>query len=364
MGFNCGIIGLPNVGKSTVFKALTSAKAEVANYPFCTIDPNVGVVPVPDPRLETLEKIYHPKKLTPTTVEVVDIAGLVQGASDGEGLGNKFLGHVREVDALLHVVRCFEDPEVIHTAGEMDPKRDIEVIETELILSDLEILDRRAQKIEKKAKSGGKSERDELKLIITLRNVLNEGRSLRGFHLEPKQREMIQGYHLLTLKPLLYVANISDYDSESENKFLKVVQEIARVEHTTVIAIAGGTEAELSALSLQEKQEFISELNLEEPGLNRLVKAAYDLLGLLTFFTGGEEEVRAWTVVKGSKAPQGAGKIHSDMERGFIRAEVIRFSDLCEAGSVQKVKEGGLLRLEGKDYVIQDGDIVFFRFHV
>jgi hypothetical protein len=324
----------------------------------------VGVVPVPDPRLGVLEKIYRPKKVTPTIVEVVDIAGLVKGASTGEGLGNKFLGHVRGVDALLHVVRCFEDPEVIHTAGKVDPKQDIEIIETELILSDLEILDRRIQKIEKKAKSGGKSEREELALIMTLQKILNEGRSLRGFQMEPEQRDMIQDYHLLTLKPLLYVANISDYDSKSENRFLKVVEEIAQSEHTLVIAIAGGTEAELSTLSFQEKQEFISELNLEEPGLNRLINAAYGLLGLLTFFTGGEEEVRAWTVVKGSKAPQGAGKIHSDMERGFIRAEVMSYSDLCEAGSVQKIKERGLLRVEGKDYVIQDGDNVFFRFHV
>jgi hypothetical protein len=365
MALNCGILGLPNVGKSTIFTALTSAKAEVANYPFCTIDPNVGIVAVPDPRLERLEALYHPKKLTPTTVEFVDIAGLVKGASQGEGLGNKFLGHVREMDALLHVVRCFEDPDVVHVAGDVNPMRDIEIIETELILADLEVLERRYERIEKKAKSGGKVEREELDCLVRLREVLNQGGTLlRGYPLGPEERVIVQEYHLLTLKPILYVANISEYGAEGENVHLQVVQRKAQAQGAGVVAISGKIESELAALSSEDRQEFLRELGLKEPGLNRLIQAAYELLGLLTFFTASEEEVRAWTVTEGTKAPQAAGKIHSDLERGFIRAEVMRYPDLITVGSAQAVREKGLLRLEGKDYLIQDGDIVYFRFHV
>lgn len=364
MGFNCGIIGLPNVGKSTIFKALTAAKAEIANYPFCTIEPNVGIVAVPDSRLDSLEKIYHPKKVTPTTVEVVDIAGLVKGASRGEGLGNKFLGHVREVDALLHVVRCFEDPEVVLSSDRVDPKEDIETIEIELKLVDLEILERRFQRIEKKARSGEKSEQKEREMLIALQDFLNKGQPLRRFPVREEERVLMEEYHLLTLKPMLYVANVSEYGSEAEKGYLSQLEEMTRLEGASVLTLSGKIEGELSDLSPQEKAEFIKELGLGQPGLNRLTQAAYQLLGLITFFTAGEEEVRAWTVARGTKAPQAAGKIHSDMEKGFIRAEVMGYQDFCMAGSAQAVKEKGLYRLEGKDYTIKDGDIIYFRFNV
>ena len=364
MGFNCGIIGLPNVGKSTIFKALTAAKAEIANYPFCTIEPNVGIVAVPDSRLETLEKIYHPKKVTPTTVEVVDIAGLVKGASRGEGLGNKFLGHIREVDALLHVVRCFEDPDVVLSSERVDPKEDIETIETELKLVDLDILERRFLRIEKKAKSGDKSEQKEKEVVVALQDFLNKGRSLRLFPMGEEEKIMVRECNLLTLKPMLYVANVSEYGSEAEKGYLNQLEEITQSEGASILTISGKIEGDLSDLPPQEKEEFIKELGLGQPGLNRLVQAAYQLLGLVTFFTAGEEEVRAWTVGRGTKAPQAAGKIHSDMEKGFIRAEIMGYQDFCMMGSAQAVKEKGLYRLEGKDYTVKDGDIIYFRFNV
>ena len=368
MGFNCGIVGLPNVGKSTIFNALTSGKAQVANYPFCTIDQNVGIVAVPDNRLDRLAEIFKPEAVTPTTLEFVDIAGLVKGASAGEGLGNKFLSHIREVDAIVHVVRCFEDPDVVHIYGQVDPQRDIDIIETELALADIETINKRVQKVEKQMKSGGKGALHEKDFLTKIGDLLSKGSPLRSLafsgDLSGEEQKILEELHLLTAKPVLYVSNVSEEEMINGNDYVRIIEEIAQKEGAKVITICGKIEDELSYMSLEEHKAFLSELGLSEPGLFKLIRSGYSLLGLTTFFTAGEKEVKAWTVLKGTKAPQAAGKIHSDIERGFIRAEIMAFSDIDSLGSPHTVKEKGLLRLEGKDYVIREGDVIYFRFHV
>lgn len=361
-----GIVGLPNVGKSTLFNAITNAGAEVANYAFCTIEPNVGVVAVPDYRLDELAKMYSPKKITPALIEFVDIAGLVKGASKGEGLGNKFLSHIREVDAIIHVVRCFDNDDIMHVSGSVDPKRDIETINLELILSDLEILDRRIDRTAKAAK-GDKSLLTELEFLKRLKTELESGVSARAVEADDDEKAILADIGLLSAKPVIYACNMSEDDFASNienNERYKAVCEIAKAEGAEVLPICAELEAEISSLSKEEKEMFLSDAGIESGGLDMLIQRSYSLLGLISYLTAGEPEVRAWTIKKGTKAPQAAGKIHSDFERGFIRAEVISFDELMACGSMQAAKEKGKIRSEGKDYVMQDGDIVLFRFNV
>lgn len=361
-----GIVGLPNVGKSTLFNALTNAGAQSANYPFCTIEPNVGVVAVPDSRLDELAKMYNPELYTPAVIEFVDIAGLVKGASKGEGLGNKFLSHIREVDAIIHVVRCFENTDIIHVDGSIDPARDLETINLELIFSDMEILERKIDNV-KKAMKGDKTLAPKVELYERVMKALEEGKTARSLDYTEEELEFLSEVALLTTKPVIYAANISEDDIASDindNQFYKSVCEIAKAEKSEVIPVCAGIEAEIAELDADEKEMFLEELGIKESGLDRLIKASYSLLGLISYLTAGPKEVRAWTITKGTKAPQAAGKIHSDFERGFIRAEIVSFDDLMACGSMNVAKEKGLVRSEGKEYVIQDGDIVLFRFNV
>jgi len=363
MGFKCGIVGLPNVGKSTLFNALTNAEIQAENYPFCTINPNIGIVPMPDARLDVLATIVKPKKIIPTTMEFFDIAGLVAGASKGEGLGNKFLANIRETQAIAHVVRCFEDDDISHVAGKIDPLRDVDIINTELALADLDTIERGLQRANKNIRSGKKELLAEKQVLEKVQAYLDNGQAVRSLTLTAEQQLVLRDLHLLTAKPTLYIANVAE-DGFENNPYLDKVRELAQAEGAELVAVCAATEAELVSLEAAERQEFLNDMGLTEPGLNRVIHAGYHLLGLQTYFTAGPKEVRAWTVQIGASAPQAAAVIHTDFEKGFIRAEVISYPDFVAHNGELGAKESGKWRLEGKDYIVQDGDVMHFRFNV